>query len=202
MHPKYFKPDPEIFNHLGIKKGEKFALIRFVSWNASHDVGQKGISIQIKRDLIRLLAARMHVFISSEGELPAEFQPYKIKILPHQMHDVLAFAGIFIGEGATMASEAGLLGTPSFYINSIKACNNFDQEKYGTVFNFNDETGLLEKIRMVLELNDAKSIWNQKSARIFEEKINVTEFLVWLVENYPESIQILKNNPDYPDKFK
>ncbi|MDX9907506.1 MAG: DUF354 domain-containing protein, partial [Bacteroidales bacterium] len=46
MHPKYFKPDPEIFKHLGIKKGEKYFILRFISWHASHDFGLKGITLQ------------------------------------------------------------------------------------------------------------------------------------------------------------
>jgi predicted glycosyltransferase len=151
---------------------------------------------------VDLLEKHMHVFISSESDLPDEFQRFKIRIMPHQMHDVLYFAEIFIGEGATMASEAGLLGTPSFYINSIPACNNIDQENYNTVFNFNIEKGLIEKVGKILEKNNAKSDWKLKSEKIFQDKINVTAFLIWFVENYPGSLKTLKNDPDYQLNFK
>ena len=33
-------------------------------------------------------------------------------------------------------------------------------------------------------------------------KIDVTAFTVWFVENYPESVKIMKENPDYQDRFK
>ena len=32
--------------------------------------------------------------------------------------------------------------------------------------------------------------------------LNPTDFLIWFVENYPESIRIIKQNPEYPYKFK
>ncbi len=34
------------------------------------------------------------------------------------------------------------------------------------------------------------------------EKIDVTAFLVWFVENYPESAKIMKENPDYQWRFR
>jgi predicted glycosyltransferase len=202
LHPDYYKPDHEIYKYLGIPEESKFALLRFVSWNASHDKGQKGISYETKRKIVDLLEKHMHVFISSESDLPDEFQRFKIRIMPHQMHDVLYYADIFIGEGATMASEAGLLGTPSFYINSIKICYNLDQESYGTVFNFNIDDGVIEKVKVILKINNVKSEWKLKSEKIFQDKINVTAFLIWFVENYPGSLKTLKNDPDYQLNFK
>jgi len=34
------------------------------------------------------------------------------------------------------------------------------------------------------------------------EKIDVTAFLVWFVENYPESAKIMKENPEYQWRFR
>jgi hypothetical protein len=34
------------------------------------------------------------------------------------------------------------------------------------------------------------------------EKIDVTAFMVWLIKNYPESIKIMKKNPNYQLNFK
>ena len=33
-------------------------------------------------------------------------------------------------------------------------------------------------------------------------KIDITAFLVWFVENYPVSAKIMKENPDYQNRFK
>jgi hypothetical protein len=37
---------------------------------------------------------------------------------------------------------------------------------------------------------------------MLKEKIDVTAFLVWFIENYPESVRIMREDPDYQEKFK
>lgn len=143
----------------------------------------------------------MRVYISSEKKLPPEFEPYKIKIPPHKMHDALYFASLYIGEGATMASEAGLLGTPAIYVNTQFACNNDDQEKFGTVYNLKTSQGLMDKIKEILSITNYKSEWQKRSLEIFKEKIDITSFMLWFIENYPNSHEIMKKNPSYQDKF-
>ncbi len=202
LHPSLYTPSKNIYSFLGISPDEKYAVIRFVSWNATHDRGQGGLSYDEKKELITLLNAKMRVFISSEQELPEEFASYKIKIPPEKMHDSLAFADIFIGEGATMASEAGVLGTPSIYINSLCRAYNEDQEKYGLVFNFQNGKGVIEKIDEILSNPDYKKEWQKRRKKLLADKINVTSFLVWFIENYPKSSQIMKENPDYQYRFK
>ena len=39
-------------------------------------------------------------------------------------------------------------------------------------------------------------------SRLNLKKIDVTQMLVWFVENYPESKRIMKENPDYQMRFK
>ncbi|MCD4744908.1 MAG: DUF354 domain-containing protein, partial [Bacteroidales bacterium] len=117
LHPKYFKPDETIFSLLDLKKYQPYVIIRFVSWDASHDKGQAGIGLENKIELIKNLSSIIKVFISSEEELPENLKKYQIKISPEKIHDAIAFSSIFIGEGATMASECAVLGTPAIYIN-------------------------------------------------------------------------------------
>jgi hypothetical protein len=37
---------------------------------------------------------------------------------------------------------------------------------------------------------------------MLSKQIDVTAFLVWFIENYPESAQIMKKDPDYQLRFK
>jgi len=37
---------------------------------------------------------------------------------------------------------------------------------------------------------------------MLSEKIDVTAFIVWFVENWPESFKIMKENPDYQLNFR
>jgi predicted glycosyltransferase len=182
LHPAYFTPDPAIYNFLGIAPGTPYCIIRFVSWQATHDVGIKRMNLEEKAGIIEHISKKMRVFVSSEGNIPADFEKYRIKIPPEKMHDALAFADLFVGEGATMASEAGLLGTPSIYINPIPACNNIDQEKYETVFNFDSANGVIEKIDEILDTPNYKKLWKERSTRLLESKIDVTAMLIEYVE--------------------
>lgn len=119
LHPKRFCPAP-VWDLLGIEEGTRFAIVRFVKWDAWHDtqlVG--GFSLEQKRELIKRLSKHLRVFISSESELPADLEPYRIQIPIERMHDVQAAAALFVGESATMASESVVLGTPAIYIDEV-----------------------------------------------------------------------------------
>ena len=37
---------------------------------------------------------------------------------------------------------------------------------------------------------------------MLKDKIDLTSFLLWIVENYPESINELRNNPNHQYTFK
>ncbi len=202
LHPKYFKSNEEHHTILNIPKDKKYVLLRFVSWNASHDKGQNGFTAQEKENLVAYLEARYEVFISAESDLPEHYKKYKIKIAPEDMHEVLAGATFFIGEGATMAAEAGVLGTPSIYVNSIRRAYNEDQEKYGLVYNFQKGEGVLEKVKELEQLPDLKKTFRERQQKLLADKIDLTAFMVWYVEHFPESQDTMKTNPNYDLNFK
>jgi predicted glycosyltransferase len=112
----------------------------------------------------------------------------------------LAFAEIVISEGATIASESGLLGSPAIYCSSIVRSYLEDQEKYGTVYNYRSGDGIFEKIEKVIQ--EDKKLFKVRSEKLLSDKIDVTAFMVWFVENYPQSFRAMKENPDYQLKFK
>ena len=75
--------------------------------------------VKNKVKLINNLKNNFKIVISSEGELPEEFKEYQVKFPPHLMHHAMSNAKFIVTEGATMATESALLGTPAIYINSI-----------------------------------------------------------------------------------
>lgn len=197
LHPKYFQVKKDVHELLGLKSYEKFVLLRFVSWNASHDKGQSGFSEINKEDIINYLKDRYRLFISSEGKVPMKYQKYLIKIAPEDMHTILAGASMFIGEGATMASEAGVLGTPAIYVNSLKSAYNEDQENYGLVFNFRNGNGVIAKVKELESIPNLAQSFQIKREKLIADKIDVTALLTWFIENYPASAKIMKENSDY-----
>jgi uncharacterized protein len=181
---------------------EDYAIIRFVSWNATHDRWQTGFTDSQKAEMIDYLLSKMKVIISSEGSLPGNYEMYKYKLSPESMHDILAGAKLFVGEGATMASEAGILGIPAIYVNSQISLYNQDQEKYGLVYNFRNGKNVLNKIEEIVKMHNAKKDWQERRNKMLEDKIDVTAFMVWFIENFPESLKIIKNDPKYQYNFK
>jgi predicted glycosyltransferase len=202
LHQKYFKPYPSILDLLKVKKDEKYIILRFVSWNAFHDIGQTGLTLGMKHKIVKELSKYAQVFISSEGELPDDLKKYQIKIPPERMHDALAFATLFLGEGATMASECAMLGTTAIYVNSLNAGTLEEQEKYGLLFSFRNSKGVLEKAIELLNTPNLKQKFQKRRQKMLSDKIDVTAFMIWFIENYPESVKIMKDHPDYQNRFK
>jgi len=202
LNPKYFMPNKSIYKYLNINEDRKFAILRFVSWDATHDVGQGGFTANQKDEIVTYLSSKYQLFISSEADVPENYEKYLFKIPPDKIHHAMAYADIVIGEGATMASEAGVLGTPSIYVNSLRRCYNEDQEKYGLVFNFQSGEGVLDKIKELEKIKNKKKIFQERKEKLLKEKIDITLFLIWFIENYPESRKIMKQNPEYQNKFK
>ncbi len=116
LHPNRFTPDPSVLDDLNLARNEKFIIIRFISWAASHDIGLKGIQDQVK--FVKELERFGRVFISSEKTTNKELDKYKLKIAPEKFHSLLSFAQLYIGEGGTIATEASVLGTPAIHIES------------------------------------------------------------------------------------
>lgn len=183
LHPDFFTPNPEIYEYLGLQRGEKYAILRFIAWNATHDIGHKGLSMEDKIRLVRKLSERMKVFISAEGQLPDELAPYRIKIPPEKFHDALSFASIVISEGPTVASEAGVLGTPAIHISTLPMSYCLDQEQYGLVFNTSQPERVFTLVDEMLAVSSEE--YQQRRQRLLQDKVNVTRFLYdFIMERY------------------
>lgn len=189
LHPNYFKPDPSVLGEIGLTEGDRFFIVRFVSWQASHDIGQHGFGLQIKRRLVAELGKYGRVLVTSEGLLPEEFEKYRITLPVEKLHDLLYYATLYIGEGATIASECAVLGTPAIYVNTLRLGYLDEEEaKYGLVYNFSEpdvaQEQVIEKAVELLQRGHLKEEWQAKRERLLRDKVDVTKFMVELVENY------------------
>jgi uncharacterized protein len=202
LHSNRYAPNGNVLGEAGLKVNEPFALLRFVSWGANHDVGQTGISKESKVNLVYELRKRLTVMISSEGDIPAEIQNHKLQISAEKMHDLLSFATIYIGEGATMASECAMLGTPAIYVNTLSSGTLVRQEKDGLLFGYRNFENVINKSSELLNNSSLKEEFQLRRQMMLKKQIDVTAFMVWFVENYPESFKIMKVNPDFQERFR
>ncbi len=184
LHPNYFSPNEKIYQHLDIDKSQKFIILRFVSWQAHHDVGQGGIPYEEKFKLVEALIPYARIFISSEGELPTELQKYAINIPFEMMHDALAFASLFVGEGGTMASEAAVLGTPAIYVNSLSMGYLTEEAEYGLLYHFKKHTGFIDKALELMNNQNLAADCQTKRQKLLKNKIDPTAFFVDYINNF------------------
>ena len=205
LHPNYFKAEKEDLKKYGIDVDNKYTVIRFVSWNANHDIGHYGISYDNKINAVNEFLKYGNVYISTEQALPKPLERYKLKIPPEIIHNLVAFASLYYGESATMASEAAILGTPAIYIdNQGRGYTDEQQDKYGLVFNYSESIKDQE-----LSINKGVSIlksknyyFKQRSQLMLRDKLDITSFIYWFIENYPNSFKTMKTNPAYQDIFR
>ncbi|WP_445474224.1 DUF354 domain-containing protein [Methanococcoides methylutens] len=196
LHPNYFTPDPDVLNEFGLKEGDKFIILRFISWCASHDVGHHGI--QNKLEFVKELEKYARVLITSEGELDAALENNRIKISPEKLHDLLYYASLYVGEGGTTASEAATLGTHALQISTnAKDCGVFNNlHDYGLMWMFDDENGVIDLAKELLQKKDLWKEGKDKRDTLVAESVNVTDFMVWLIDNYPQSLKKWKKDPN------
>ncbi len=181
LHPDEFTPDPNELTPLGLTPDERFFVVRFVAWGATHDVGQRGFSLDEKRELLRELAAYGRVLLSVEGDVDPEFAPFVTHFAPEKIHHYLAFATLYIGEGGTMLTEAALLGTPALFVNTLTAGVWFDlHDHYELLYFHTNGREAMAKVRELLGMPDVKALWAQRRARMLHDKINPTPWLAAL----------------------
>ena len=206
LHPKVFKPRIEIVKSFNPTL-KRYFLIRLVSLRAYHDVGMNGLTNDQVHKIISLLETKGKVFISAERELPEQFEKYRLIIDPEKIAHALYYAELFIGDSQTMTSEAAVLGTPAFRCNDFAgkiSVMDEKEEKYELSYNYytKDFDKMYDKLEHIISHKNIKEEFSKKREKMLSEKINLSEFMIWLFENYPMSIKKIEKEPNFINEFK
>ncbi|WP_458205183.1 DUF354 domain-containing protein [Haladaptatus sp. NG-SE-30] len=185
LHPERFTPNPDGLRKHGVQPNERYFLVRFRQWSALHDVGENGFSREAKRDLVSFLDDHGEVYVTSESPLPAEFAEYQLPVPPHLVHDLLAFADLYVGDSATMATEAAVLGTPAVraqsFAGSDDMTNFLELAEYGLLYSTADDREAVRKAKSLVHSADRET-FQRRRERLLTDKIDVagyaTELLV------------------------
>ncbi len=185
-HPNRFQPDPGILGQFDLEPDDPYIVMRLVSWGAAHDVTDHGLTNP--EEAVRRLAGFGRVMISSERSLPPALEPLRIRASPEHIHHLLAYARLFIGESATMASESATLGTPAIFVStSVRGYTNEQEHRYGLTYTFSDprtaQTDALAKATEVLSDPDCRKKWALKRQRMLDDSIDVAAYITDLVES-------------------
>ncbi|MBW2011483.1 MAG: DUF354 domain-containing protein [Deltaproteobacteria bacterium] len=177
-----------------IEPEDKF-LVRFVGWQAGHDIGEKGLSIDQKIEIVNILKNFGSVHITSEAPLPDKIAKFACKIHSSEIHDFMVSCKMIVGESATMASEAACMGIPAIFIsNTGRGYTTEQDKKYGLIKHYQLKQWN-EIVRTMKEWasQDLRNEWRKRRRNMLEDKIDVTAWMVDFVENYPNSIAKAKN---------
>ena len=147
-------------------------------------------------------------------DLGTQFEKYRIKINPLDMHHVMAFASLYIGDSQTMAAEAGVLGVPFVRFNDfvgrigylreledvyelgygIHATQLKGDELIRRADGLVQPSGVEELYKRVEQLvampsEERRAIFQSRREKMLSNKIDCAKFLTWFIENYPSSAQ-------------
>ena len=199
LHPNHFTPDPKIVEAYGIDTSKPYFVIRFASLNAHHDSGIKGINTEIAERLVKILEPFGTIYITSERPLEPQFEKYRIKINPLDMHHVMAFTSLYIGDSQTMAAEAGVLGVPFVRFNDFVGRIGYLREledKYQLGYGIKASAegsvdALCSRVEnlVAMKADERKAKFAERREAMLEDKIDCAKFLVYFIEQYPKSIE-------------
>ena len=205
LHPIRFKPHKELIaSRLDFSK--PYIILRFAKLTAHHDKNKSGITTGIAQEIINRTKAKYGIYITSERRLEACFDPYRITIDPIYIHHALYYAHMYIGDSQTMAAEAAVLGTPALRFNDFVGKLGYLEElekRYGLTYGFRtSEAGrMYQKIEDLSNTPNLKRVWQKKREKMLSEKMDVTGFMVWFIENYPGSVRIMNQHPESQQRF-
>jgi hypothetical protein len=197
---------PKLFNKKAAVLKQPYFLIRISSLDAYHDTGINGFNLELLQKIVSKLSKNGSVYISSEGILDETLKTFELKINPIEMQDILSNASLLISDSQSMTMEAAMLGVPSIRYSDFTGRINVLEElehKYHLTFGIPTSKPLLlfDKIDKLLSETNLIGTFQQRRKIMLSEKIDVTAFMVWFIENYPRSTKIMKENPEYQDRF-
>lgn len=205
LHPGRFKADKSVKSkYISV---EKFCLIRMSKLAAHHDIGIRALNVEFIQNIIQSVESRgFLVYLSTEGKVPDSLMKYELKVKPEDIHHVMAFASLLISDSQSMSVEAALLGVPSVRISDFAGRISVLEElehKYGLTFGYkiDQKELIMTKINELLDNVGNSVLFKQRKEKMLLEKIDVSAFLIWFIEEYPQSVQTIRVNPDYQNRF-
>lgn len=206
LSPHYFSPDGDIGTLLGLDRDEEYVLLRFNAFDAVHDLGIGGFRDHDKIKLVEELEKYAKVFISSEAGVPDSIKDRVLKLPKSRIHDVIYYAKMLVADTGTMVTEAACLGTPAIMFHpKVKIMGNFIEleQKYQLIFGYDSNPEfVIQKALELIQIPNLKQEWQKRRERLLKDKIDITAFMVWFLENYPESFRMMKERPEIQERFK
>lgn len=189
LHPNRFTPDHLVALENGLAAEGATFFLRLVSWRANHDVGERGWNTALLTQVVEHLRVRGKVLISAETELPAALRPLAYQGAPSEVHHLLAFCRLFVGESATMASECAVLGTPAIYAAQTgRGYTDEQEQRYGLVRNVFDLTWPKLLTAVDQTLTAPVDQWRARQEQLLADTLDVAPFVADCIEDHRQQL--------------
>ena len=180
-----FTPNQKIKEILA-PEGQLFAILRFVSWNANHDIGKSAVSTEIIEKIINKIEDKMTIYITSEAKLPKLLSKYSLPIPKNEIHSALYYASLYVGDSQSMATESALLGTPAIRCNKFVGENDMNAFKVlendlHLLYNFPDWNLALKKVDEIEDFSELKKEWRIKANDYYSGKKDINTEIVIII---------------------
>ena len=187
LHPARFTPDRDTALAQGLAPDGDTFLVRVVSWQASHDIGEDGWNPGLLGKVVDQLLRKGKVILSAESSLPDSLEPFRYQGDSSRIHHLMAFCRGFVGESATMASECAVLGVPAIYAAVTgRGYTDEQEQRYRLVKNVRELTWpLLEQaIDQLMAMSEVER--RDRRRRLLEETIDVAPWVAACLTAYPD----------------
>jgi len=193
LHPHLFKPSE-------VKEGLFFRLTRT---DSIHHSAASRLDEKIVIEKINKLSQDHLIVLSSETNLEPSSNDMIRMADPIRIHRDLDGCKVFWGNSATMAAEAAVLGIPAIFVSAEKFAYITELEAYGLLYHFHpdDLEASFARLEELLAGDPPLSQFRESWKRLLNEKLDMTAFMSWFVESFPESASILEADPAYVRKF-
>ena len=131
-----------------------------------------------------------------------------MKVDPQDMHSLIYYADMLIGDSQSMHIEAALLGTPSIrsnkWVHSEHKMSVIDylETKYDLCFSISpDESNEIIKRALSFLEPGTKERGETQRKLYFQENTNLTEFIYWIMSDYPANLEKWKMDSTIVKRF-
>ena len=186
LHPDRFDPDPSVLTRRGIDPDRPYFVVRLNAWDAHHDIAKSGLTTGQVHELVEDLASHGDVYVSAEdGDLPDALPADPLPVDPHEVHHLMYYADLFVGDVSTMTVESAVLGTPTVRVSPFVDVDDMGkfrmlEDEYGLVYSFHtDQAGqALAVARSLASDPDATAAFAERREDLVADSIDPTSYIL------------------------
>ena len=193
LHPRLFNAEVE-------RSGLFFRITRT---DSIHHTTASKLDLRVVLERMERLSRDYTVFLSSELEIKYQDDTSIRQADPILIHKDLDSCSVFWGNSATMAAEAAVLGIPAVFISAEKFAYITELEQYGLLYYYHpaDLVNSLDRLNEILKGDPPESQILHSRQNLLREKLDMSAFMVWFIDNLPQSANIMASEPEYAQRF-